>query len=33
MNMQNEIIETYLSAAGIGKQKAAKIREIACKVG
>lgn len=31
--MKNEIIETYLKAAGIGKQKAAKVREIACKVG
>lgn len=31
--MQNEIIETYLIAAGIGKQKSAKVREIACKVG
>lgn len=31
--MKNEIIETYLKAAKISKQKAAKIREIACKVG
>ncbi len=28
----NEIIETYLSTSGISRCKAAKVREIACKV-
>jgi hypothetical protein len=30
--MQNEIIETYLTAAEINGHEAAKIREVACKV-
>ena len=30
--MQNEIIETYLTAAKIKGHEAAKIREVACKV-
>jgi hypothetical protein len=30
--MQNEIIETYLTAAEIKGHEAAKIREVACKV-